>query len=115
MQISLETNTGAYTIRSYSPGEIKINERVIHHNLIITTSQLIEPWNPEDLESIVAQNPEIVLLGTGPRQTIPSPKTLAFFLQKKIGIEYMDTGAACRTFNVLASEGRKVVAALILA
>ena len=122
MQISLDTGTGAYTIRSYSAGEIKINDRTLHHSLIVTPTQLIEPWAPNtlqelqisDLEVIVAMNPEIVLLGTGSQMLFPYPALLALFLERKIGIEFMDTGAACRTFNVLTSEGRNVAAALLI-
>jgi uncharacterized protein len=126
MQISLDTGTGAYNIRSYSAmgtqSEIKINDRTLHHSLIVTPTQLIEPWRPNtlqalqasDLEVILALHPEIVLLGTGSQMQFPAPALLAIFLEKKIGIEFMDTGAACRTFNVLTSEGRNVAAALLI-
>jgi uncharacterized protein len=114
MQISLETNAGAYTIRSYAAGELKINDQTLHHSVIVTPTQLIDPWDPNDLAIILTLNPEIVLLGTGERLKFPAAELLAPFLQRGIGIECMDTGAACRTFNVLVSEGRQVVAALML-
>jgi uncharacterized protein len=122
MQISLDTGSGAYTIRSYSAGEIKINDRTLSHSLIITPTQLIEPWAPNtlqelqasDLELILGMRPEIVLLGTGAKMLFPDPKLLAPFLERGIGIEFMDTGAACRTFNVLVGESRNAVAALLI-
>lgn len=118
MQISLDTTV----IQSYSPGEIKINGQLFTHNLIISPTELIDPWRCESIENITADdlkiilplNPEVVLLGTGSRLQFPDPKFLSIFLEQKIGIEVMDTGAACRTFNVLISEGRNAVAALLI-
>lgn len=114
MQISLETGLGTYLIQSYSSHEIKINNTVFKHSLIVSSLKIIEPWQPTDLEIILSLNPEVVLLGTGSHLKFPSPEKLSLFLERKIGIEVMDTGAACRTFNVLVSEGRNAVAALIL-
>jgi uncharacterized protein len=65
------------------------------------------------LEPVFALRPEVVLLGTGARQVFPSPELLMCFHRRGIGIEVMATAAACRTFNVLVSERRKVVAALL--
>ena len=64
------------------------------------------------MESILALAPEIVLLGTGPKQQLPDPQTLVAFNRAGIGFETMDTAAACRTYNILMAEGRRVVAAL---
>jgi uncharacterized protein len=122
MQISLDTDSGTYTIRSYSAGEIKINDSVFTRSLIVTPTQLIEPWRPttlselqtSDFDEILAINPEVVLLGTGESIQFPSPALLRLFLDRGIGIEFMDTGAACRTFNVLISESRHAVAALLI-
>lgn len=66
------------------------------------------------VEAILVLEPELVLLGTGPRQRFPSPALQALFLTRGVGLEVMDNGAAARTFNVLAGEGRRVVAAFIL-
>ena len=67
-----------------------------------------------DPSRLLAQDPEIVLLGTGPRQIFPAASFRAQFLSVGIGVEVMDTGAACRTFNVLVAEQRRVVALLMV-
>jgi uncharacterized protein len=63
---------------------------------------------------VLMRAPEIVLLGTGPRLRFPSPAVYASLLKARIGVEVMDTAAACRTYNILAAEGRRVAAALML-
>jgi uncharacterized protein len=87
----------------------------------VTSDQLTD-WRPEtvadlsvaDFEPVLAMKPELVVIGSGPRQQFPAPEILGAVLAKGIGCEVMDTGAACRTYNILASEGRTVVAALLL-
>ena len=84
--------------------------------------RLVIDWRPqsigelrmEDLDAVFALEPEIVVIGSGARQQFPDAALLAAVLSRGIGCEVMDTGAACRTYNVLASEDRKVVAALML-
>lgn len=122
MQLSLDPNKGHYYITAYTPGEIIINDRYIGESLIVTANQLIHPWRPQsfadlkcdDLAAFEDLQPELVLLGTGAVHRFPDPLILAFFYEKGIGIESMNTHAACRTFNVLVAEGRKVAAGLIL-
>lgn len=122
MQINLDPNHGKYTIRSYQPGEIIVNTHVFHQSLLLSTDELVENWLPptfnelnlEHLQKILEYSPEIVLLGSGAQQHFPSTQLLTPFYERHIGIEIMDTGAACRTYNVLMSEGRNVVAALLI-
>ena len=66
------------------------------------------------MRNCVALEPEIVLLGTGDRQHFPHPRLLAPLTERRIGVEVMDTRAACRTFNILVAEGRRVAAALVI-
>lgn len=109
-------------IHSYEPGLLRIGERVLRCSVVVSPEQLIENWRPcqsgelvaNDFEPLLAWRPEIVLLGTGRRQSFPDESQLAALRRAGIGVEIMDTGAACRTFNLLAAEGRKVAAALIL-
>jgi uncharacterized protein len=68
-----------------------------------------------DFEMILALQPELVVYGSGPRLVFPPPALARVLFERRIGLETMDTAAACRTYNVLASEGRSVVAALIVA
>jgi uncharacterized protein len=122
MRFTEDASTAINTIRSYGPGEIRINEQSIRDAVIVSaTSLLIEPGlrSVADLGAahharIRSLEPELVLVGSGPRQVFPEPSFGAQFLRENIGYEVMDTGAACRTFNVLVSEGRRVVAALLL-
>lgn len=82
----------------------------------------LEPWTPENVEAIdeaavaavMALRPELVLLGTGARQRMPAPRVVGAFLSRGVGLEAMDNAAAGRTFNLLAAEGRRVIAAFLL-
>lgn len=114
MDFTLDTSPSHYQIRSYERGKIVVNEKTITQNLIISANKLIYPWDENNLEPILKLNPIIVLLGTGEVFKILSPKFLSPFYENKIGVEVMNTSAACRTFNVLAGEGRNVVAGLII-
>ena len=68
----------------------------------------------EHLEAVLGESTQVLILGTGTRQHFPAPKVQFALLERGIGLEVMDTGAACRTYNILVSEGRDVVAALLL-
>jgi len=107
-------------VRAYAAGELRINEAVFTTPVIVSPS-VIAPGpaaaSAAELAAIhasglLALEPELVLLGTGTRQTFPAAEFGAVFLRAGIGFEVMSTGAACRTFNVLASEQRRVVALL---
>ncbi len=108
-------------IQAYRQGEIVVNERTINHSVIITAEEIIE-WapqhfadiSPELLDRLADYQPEIVILGTGERQQFPAPHFSVGLQTQGIGVEVMNTDAACRTFNVLLSEDRRVIAALIL-
>jgi uncharacterized protein len=122
MRFTQDSSSGVNLIRSYRAGEIRINDSVLRDAVIVSASALIA--QPElrqvgDLAAehtarILALDPEVVLLGTGLRQTFPAASFSAQFLRAGIGFEAMDTGAACRTFNVLVAEQRRVVAVLLM-
>ena len=122
MKIQLDNRTGENLIRSYAPGRITVNQDVYTNSLIVTPEQVIADWLPQsvadltadDFERIAALAPEVVLLGTGARLQFPSPTLTRALISAQIGFEVMDTGAACRTYNVLTGEGRRVVAALLI-
>lgn len=122
MKLTQEPSAGEYRIRRFEPGRLTINEEEFTASLIVTADHLIGDWSPQTfdelteshLESILELDPEVVLLGTGDQQQFPDRKLLRAFLTRGIGIEVMDTRAASRTFNVLAGEGRRVAAALLL-
>lgn len=109
-------------IRDYRPGELRINDAVYRETVIVSATRVIalpQVRNMDELAAfdsalIVALEPELVLLGTGQRQMFPAAAFRAQFLSAGIGLEVMDTGAACRTFNVLVSEQRRVSALLMV-
>ncbi|ROR32106.1 Mth938-like domain-containing protein [Inmirania thermothiophila] len=121
MEISLDTG-GSNLVRSYGPDRIVIGERTFRAAIVLSPEAILEdrlPRRPEELapahlEAVTALGPEVVLVGTGARLRFPAPEVTAPLLARGIGVEVMDTGAACRTYNVLASEGRRVVALLLL-
>lgn len=121
MMISKDNNDALFQIRSYRPGAITINDQAYDHSLIITPQQLFD-WAPQWLSEVTATdwppvlelNPEIILFGAGKKFIMPHPSLLAPIYARKIGVESMDTGAACRTYMALAAEGRRVVAALLI-
>lgn len=121
MLVSQDHNHGDYEIQSYETGKLKINSNYYDHSVIVSSHELLQ-WAPQNFdelkansfEQILSLKPAVVLLGTGEKMVLPDPKLLAAFYQAQIGVEVMPTLAACRTFNVLMSESRKVVAALLI-
>ncbi len=109
-------------IRAYAPGRININDRLLKASLVLSPLKLMEDWPPQCLEDItlehlepaLAQEPEILVIGTGPTLRFPEARIMAEIQQRGIGLEVLDTAAACRTYNVLVSENRNVVAALLM-
>jgi len=108
-------------IRGYGDGVITIGNQQFARSLILTRDSLMADWRPQhvaellhdDFVPILEIRPEVLVLGTGKALTFPSPALTARLLQLGIGVEIMDTAAACRTYNILLSEQRKVVAALL--
>lgn len=121
MRFNQDQSSAATRIRSYGAGEIRINDATFTQPVIVSRSSVAAgpPVKTADelaaphAEAVLAHRPEVVLLGTGSRQLFPALEFGAAFLRAGIGFEVMDTGAACRTFNVLAAEERAVVALLI--
>ena len=121
MKLTLDANTSVTLIRSYTNGELRIGEQVFHRSCILTPDRVIPDWRPtkvedlqeEDLQVLFEQKPEVVLLGTGNRLEFPPVKIRGAFARAGVALETMDFGAACRTFNVLVQEERRVCAALL--
>lgn len=122
MKFTLEANSSVNVIRSYSAEEVRVGEHSIRSSCLVTADTLISGWPPatldevlpEHLEAIFELRPELVLLGTGARQRFAPSAIRAAFAGRGIGVESMDLGAACRTFNILVNEERRVAAALFL-
>ena len=121
MQLDLEKG-GGILIRSFSEGKLYVNDQIIDNNVMLTSDQIIADWSPTSLENLsiadfelaLERSPEVILLGTGLKQRFPNMHLITEIVRQGIGFEVMNTAAACRTFNVLASEQRQVVAALFL-
>jgi uncharacterized protein len=122
MRFTQDSAASVHLIRAYGNGELRIDEQVYRNAIILSASAIhllpelraMEDLDRLDPARILALDPELVLLGTGPRQIFPAASFRAQFLSAGIGFEAMDTGAACRTFNVLVGEQRRVVALLML-
>ncbi|HSN72222.1 MAG TPA: Mth938-like domain-containing protein [Steroidobacteraceae bacterium] len=123
MKLTLHKPAGIHLVRGYAPGEVRIGDQPYRTSVLVAAERLVTDWAPERIgdlkaehvEAILELEPEIVLLGSGREQRFPAPALLAPLLERGIGVEVMDTGAACRTYNVLVSEDRRVVAALFVA
>jgi uncharacterized protein len=121
MRFTEDLSSGINVIRAYGGGELRVNENTYRGAVILSASTVIAEPNIHNLEDLVAieasrilaLEPELVLLGTGARQIFPASSFGAQFLRAGIGFEVMDTGAACRTFNVLVGEHRRVAALLL--
>ncbi len=142
MQVSLDQDHSRYLISSYRPGEVVITlpvtkaenvvplhgvqparrHEAIQTSVIILPDRLIRDWQPstaadltpEDLAPLLSEKLEVILLGTGARLIWPDQALRAHVAQAGVGFEVMDTGAACRTYNILMADQRPVAAALIL-
>ncbi|WP_041296006.1 Mth938-like domain-containing protein [Kangiella koreensis] len=120
MDLSLDNNTGSYKIRSYSPGSIMINDATYQDPIVVGLDVLRENVLPVDsselnkelLEELKISDYEVVILGTGKNQQFPSWDLLEQAQMMGTPLEVMATDAACRTFTILASDGRKVLALL---
>ena len=123
MKIELDSeNSAANKIISYSDDSFTLKNKLVNSNIVISKDKLIENWSIDSyknlamqhMDSIIAWQPEIILLGTGNESGIQNFELLSYITSKNIGLEIMDTGAACRSYNLLIDEGRNVVACLFL-
>jgi uncharacterized protein len=133
MQLSLDNNLEQYSIRAYDaegiqlivPTALSDSDRPVIQRIdysIILSPRSMRAWSPTHVdeievahfEELLEWEPEVALFGSGSRLRFPAPELLAPLHRRGIGIEVMDTAAACRTFNILASEGRRVTAALLM-
>lgn len=122
MPLNLEHPESQQYIRSYDTGRVLVGETTLTHSFYLSPDELYPNWSvtsvqeltADGLQPLLALSPELVLLGTGTRQIFPPHEILMLFLREGIGVEVMNSDAACRTFNICAQEGRRVVAGIIL-
>ena len=121
MKLHAQRPISLNTVTAYGPGYIEVNGTRHTGNLIVAAS-CVQPWNvagfdqlqPGDFDALLQLQPEVVLLGTGARLRFAAPLLMAHLARHRVGLESMDTRAACRTYNILLSDGRRVAAAFLL-
>ena len=121
MKLHSETRLGINFVTALDGALVQVNETQHPAPLIVMAQGLINTWQPASFDVLAAEHfialaelgVEIVLLGTGSTQRFPHPRLTRALIDKRVGLEVMDTGAACRTYNILVSEGRSVAAALL--
>ena len=122
MDLSLDQPDGYLLVRRVGAHSIALLDRELSRSFLLAPDKAIENWavdaanqlDADHVEAMLALQPELVILGTGARQAFPSAAFMAGFLRRNIGIEVMDNAAAARTYNLLAGEGRRVIAGFIL-
>ena len=121
MKLHLAPGSGLQLFTGYGAGYVSVNN-VRYEKCVIVTPDAVSEWEVRDFDALAADDfrfiaetkPEVVILGTGARQRFPRPELARALAGSGAGVEIMDTKAACRTYNILASEGRKVVAAILV-
>jgi len=122
MKIDRVTAEGRNVFTAYDEGWVEVSGRRHSANLVVSGERVVPGWTagglegiqPAEIEALAAMRPEILLLGSGRAFRFPEPSLLAPLHAARIGVEVMDTRAACRTYNILLAEGRGVVAAIIV-
>ncbi|HYO28479.1 MAG TPA: Mth938-like domain-containing protein [Azonexus sp.] len=121
MKLHLSNPAGLNLFTAYGDGYVAVNKEKHAINLIVLPESIIFEWSTAtpstlaegDMQKLLELGSEIILLGTGRRQRFPPGALMRPFAPAGIGLEIMDLQAACRTYNILAAEGRKVAAALL--
>jgi len=122
LALHLQTNNNQKLFSGHGADYIAINGQRFHQPMVVTADGVRSDWAPTDFDSLTAADfdyflpmkPEVLLLGTGAKQRFARPELFSGLIRAGISIEFMDTPAACRTYNILVAEDRKVVAAVLL-
>ena len=122
MKFHLATTNGN-VVTGLGPGWVRVGATDYRENFVLTPATIVTGWAPGgfdklaegDFERLLEWKPEVVLFGAGATIRFPHPRLTRALTDVRVGLEVMDTPAACRTFNILAAEGRSVVAALLVA
>lgn len=121
MKLHLTNISGINLFTGYGKGYVMVNHQRHAQSLVVLRDRVLTDWQPAGFDDLDARDfallaelkPEIVLLGTGERLRFPRPELTRALIEARIGLEVMDIQAACRTYNFLAAEERKVAAALL--
>jgi uncharacterized protein len=121
MKFSVADQSNGNTIHAYTDESVVVRGITFSSSLVIMPDRIISDWRPDcfqaldeaDFTSLLELRPDLVVLGTGQQQRFPDPRLYRALIEAGIGIEIMTTPAACRTYNILTSEGRRVIGALL--
>lgn len=122
MKFQPDSTEGVNTVTRQEPGRIWVGPALHEASILLPWKGDVQPWGaasldelmPEHFARIAVLKPEVVIFGSGTRLRFPRPALLRALIEARIGVETMDTAAACRTYNVLVSEKRSAVAALLV-
>lgn len=122
MKLHADTRNAQHTVTAYGPDHVAVSGRILRRSLLLLPDSIDEHWGPDSFADLAAEHLaplaqltcDVLLLGTGMRQRFPSAALLRPLIEAGRSIEIMDTPAACRTYNILMAEGRRVAAALIV-
>ena len=122
MKLHLAQNAGLLTFSSHGPGYVSVNGKQHTGSVLVCGREIVNDWAPNGFDGLDAaefarladMGAEIVLFGSGDRQRFPSPALLKSLITRGIGLEVMDTKAACRTYNILVAEGRNVACGVLI-
>lgn len=122
MKFSEDIGNALYRITGYGEGWVKVNQEMLQHSFLLGSQTLYRNWEPQSmreledhhLEPLFGLGAEVIIIGSGPTQNMPSPAVWRALAQNGVGFEIMSNDAACRTYNILLSETRRVAAAFLL-
>ena len=122
MKLHLNTSISQKIFTAHGKGYVAVSRERFEHPIVVTPEQVLTDWQPQGFDALeethfayfLALKPEILLLGTGAQQRFAHPRLYQALSAAGIAVEFMDTAAACRTYNILMAEVRKVVAAILL-
>jgi len=122
MKFAQDSQDEGYVITAYGEDTVSVNSKVFERSLIVANTEFNEDWGVaaidqlahEHITQILSFKPELIIIGTGSKLVFPAVEIYSAIIKRGIGVDFMDTHAACRTYNILMSEGRGVVAGLIL-
>ena len=122
LKLHQDSSGALNTVTGYGAGYVEVNLQRYESSIIVLPDAPVIPWpvtsfdalTTELFDSLIAPAPEVVVFGSGSRLRFPHPRLTAALAAKRIGVESMDFMAACRTYNILMAEGRKVAAALLI-
>jgi uncharacterized protein len=122
LKLHQDSSGALNTVTGYGADYVEVNLERHESSIIVQPDAPVVPWpvnsfdalTPELFEMLLRNAPEVVLFGSGARLRFPHPRLTAVLAAKRIGVEAMDFKAACRTYNILMAEGRRVAAALLI-